>query len=464
MFSYGKIDLSYVLQMDFPFNNLTRIAEELNGYIKHYKDVLFIGHSQGGLLAKTYATLYYKKQGIHLLTLHTPHLNKSISVLRFSKPSFWESEVMYAVPHIFCASINDNKIVKPQNALATCRDKSYISTNERYKKLGHSHLCRKPDDELIKLYSNEIFTFINSGASLQEQIIRDLEPKITSRSYHIVYSKDESNNSKSPEKDPKILNPWVNLVAINKKEHNHEIEHYPTTIFHNGCSINFFYKYLINTNNEGCRIKITLLDKDDDNNPDSISNALCRDFLTEGDNPYINVPFDIYDYRRGSLFEYDEFKNCFIKTISDGAERGRNKEIYENPEYTYNAYNATSEHLRRMWSDRICTTLNYFSLVSQIDLNSTISYLTVFLLKKKLYKHQEIYRHFNKPANPCHKLGLNEFEIVLSYICHSDGIYYWIDPYISQLFESTIRDKYKRKSLHIQSKRKRKRTPLWNPQ
>ena len=323
LFSYGKFDVSYLLELDNPVNNLVKIARELYGYISEYKNVLFIAHSQGGLLAKTYASLFHEEQGIHLLTLHTPHRNKSFSVMRFYQQEIWDSSACYHVPHIFCGSINDTKIVKPDNAFETCRDRKYLSRNKLKQSLGHSHLSTDPDPELLKLYFEDILHFKSSGLSrVFYDISRPLHGNFSGKStIDIVYSRSKSslaNFNSEPEIGYTLSDPWKELLTKGKDLSKFiEQSSSKVLLLSIGCSVNFFTKYLVAYLGKNARIKVENIDCGGDSLTKSNSHVCDWVFDKRYSelNPYKHVPFDVSDFRRGCLIENEEFLRCFLDLL-----------------------------------------------------------------------------------------------------------------------------------------------------
>jgi hypothetical protein len=173
-YTYHKHNFSNFLEgKDFASNSLG-LAQDLHGYLSSYKNVILFGHSQGGLIVKRYACEYYKYQGVFLITLHTPHTDTSISIIRYdssdsdsdsdSDIDIWNDDFKYKIPHIFCGSINDYAIVTPENATKGNGNK-YISMNKKNLNAiqGHSDLNTNPDSGLLDNIENNIFYFSNSG-------------------------------------------------------------------------------------------------------------------------------------------------------------------------------------------------------------------------------------------------------------------------------------------------------------
>ncbi|WP_428739359.1 esterase/lipase family protein [Sulfurimonas sp.] len=76
-FDYGYSNPSKLLYTQSPINSLKLLSEELYNYIEHYKNIILIGHSQGGLLAKDFTVRFSYLKSIYLVTLHTPHINNT---------------------------------------------------------------------------------------------------------------------------------------------------------------------------------------------------------------------------------------------------------------------------------------------------------------------------------------------------------------------------------------------------
>ena len=295
MFSYGKIDVSYILEKEWPINNLTRISVELNGAISKYKNVIFIAHSQGGLLAKTYSSLYCLHQGIFLVTLHTPHRNKSITVMRVNDQEIWDEFASFYVSHMFCGSINDIKIVKPDNAITGCKDLSYISSDTTKKSLGHSHLSQSPDSKLISNLQTHAEIFINSGLNKKYYMFHE-NKGTPEKQIEIVFSRSQLKLNKYSTEDDALVDPWSrpyfpgNGINI------------PKRVIQKGCSVNYFLRTLKNL--DAGDILISDIDKiypDDIEKVNKKLNELCFEKMYSEKNPYKKIPFFSIDFSKKSL-------------------------------------------------------------------------------------------------------------------------------------------------------------------
>ncbi|MEL6987591.1 MAG: CHAT domain-containing protein, partial [Bacteroidota bacterium] len=455
LFSYGKIDVSYLLELDFPVNNLIKISEELNGYITDYKNVLLIAHSQGGLVAKTYASLFYQQQGIHLLTLHTPHRNKSFSVMRFNQNEIWQQEACYQVPHIFCASINDNKIVKPDNAFATSHDRKYLSKDQTKQHLGHSHLSKSPDKKLLKIYIEEIFNFINSG--LSRVFCNTIETHLGNypSKYTIVINYSRSlaklNDFRCSCKKTMIIDrPWRDLVSQQlalKTKNTPKSIHADCNILIEvvGCSVNYFAKYLLSRSLEDTCIELHALDS-----LGGESRGLTYNYLYEyvfhdhysETNPYKHIPFDTYDFKKGSLIEDSDFLNIFLRilksykfTLSASYELG----FYKDKLWKY--YLESVKEYRRI------ITLNIYKEcfiepsigieVFEQKIEQVISSINRLQEKKNYYRiiYQIIKIVFQGVDQD---IDIRTAEIIVSKLMKSDGDVYWLDNYLRQVYDVKV--------------------------
>lgn len=298
LFSYGKLDISYLLEGDSPYNNLIRISQELHGIINGYDNVIFIAHSQGGLLAKTYASLYYDEQSIFLCTLHTPHRNKSFSVLRFKKIRIWSDLASFRVPHLFCGSVNDNKIVKPDNATLGARCYTYMSTDRSKYALGHGHLCRSPDTEFVEVLINSVYQFHYSGFRKDILVLGNEVTK--SASNEIMFSSlKESTDGYTLMEFADFLSPNIDFANILKR---HEKIAFINT------SIGFIERLLYEKYRNIVE-KIRIIDKDSGPGcaATEINNKLCEEYFSLGDNPYSSLPFDAFSFGRKSLITNLQF-------------------------------------------------------------------------------------------------------------------------------------------------------------
>lgn len=448
LFSYGKIDIAYLLEGDWPINNLLRLSHELHGYIGGYKNVFLVGHSQGGLLAKTYASQFAKKQGIHLLTLHTPHRNKSFSVMRFNDREIWDGTSCFYVPHIFCASINDNIIVKPDNALDSCYDKRYLSKDTTKHRLGHSHLSSSPDNSLLNLYRLDIHNFIRSGLSREvidtsdgtkgnpdsDKIIRVLYSRYKDRIEELSASLNPSQI---------IIQPWLNISKLSL----HAYKPVPgCTVLHVGSSVNYFVRH-INLHYEN-NIKLEIKDLDTAH-PSSLklaNDSLCQRTFEQRyneKNPYKHIPCDIRDFTKNSLIKCDQFFKIFSNMLFDSKtemlERAFNTEYKK---HLSRVYKKAAKQWRRLVIQDIASCFSSIQITPAVleALLSTlvkeirgirsgvktqgkwISYLDVYSLVKKIF-HDGGYN-----------IDIFDVEVIVSKLFESEGTFYRLDKFYKILF------------------------------
>jgi hypothetical protein len=426
MFSYGRFDASYILEKDWPINNLTRISVELHGAISKYKNVIFLSHSQGGLLAKTYSSLYCLRQGVFLVTLHTPHRNKSITVMRVNDNKIWDDSACFHVSHMFCGSINDNKIVKPDNALTGCKDIEYISYDKTKESLGHSHLSQSPDPELIRNLQNHAEMFINSGLNKKFYIYPGIAENEGSN-VELIFSRSHLKLKKYTGKDGSLFESWEDPYFRG------ETGIIPNEIFQNGCSVNYFLRYLKNTN--ACNVLVSDLDKVYPDDVESVGNKLCELCFGEerlGQNPYKNIPFFTRDFPKKSLIINDDFFELFLKRLQK--EKTKNTDL----EGVCKAYKCAVKDYRRVISNKIYRS----SLIKrdmsegkfEVILFDSVKKLLILPEKKSEYLvvHEIVKKKFYDRK---YRISLRDIEAIVSVLMRSDGELYWLDRDVRQVFK-----------------------------
>lgn len=448
LFSYGKIDIAYLLEGDWPINNLIRLSRELRGYISEYKNVFLVGHSQGGLLAKTYASQFANKQGIHLLTLHTPHRNKSFSVMRFNKSELWDGTSCFYVPHIFCASINDRTIVKPDNALDSCYDKVYLSKDRIKHRLGHSHLSSSPDNSLLNMYRQDIHNFVRSGLSREaidasngvkgdpysDKIIRVLYSRSSDR-FEQLYA--DQNPSQI------VIQPWLNLSKLSLSVSKPD----PVcTVLHVGSSVNYFVRHINLHDENGIKLEIQNLDVAHPSSLKLANDSLClRTFIEKYNekNPYKHIPCDMRDFTKKSLIKCDQFFEIFSNILFDSKTETRERVFdEEHKEELARIYKKAAKQWRNLVIQDIASCFSsvkigpvalealLLTLVKEVGRirrdvkiqGKWISYLDVYSLIKRIFR----------------KIGCNidifDIEVIVSKLFESEGTFYRLDKYYKILF------------------------------
>ncbi|GAA3530919.1 hypothetical protein [Zobellella aerophila] len=427
MFSYGKIDVSFILEKEWPINNLTRISFELYGAISRYKNVIFIAHSQGGLLAKTYSSLYWSRQGVFLVTLHTPHRNKSITVMRVNDNKIWDDSASFHVSHIFCGSINDNKIVKPDNAIMGCKDIEYISYDRTKKSLGHSHLSQSPDPELIEKLKNQANVFINSGLS------RNFYPypetsAFKGMSVELIFSRSEIKLRKYTKKEGSPFEPWRTSCFHEKTSLTSNV------VAQNGCSVNYFFRYLKNNKIE--KISIHDLDYEYPDDVESVEYKLydfCFSEVYSEVNPYKHIPFFTSDFQKKSLIINDDFYEIFLRRLIK--KRIKNSDING----VHETYDHAIGEFRRTISNRIYRLSTIKKDMSEgkfeILLINTVKKILNLPEKKSEYLaiHEIIKKEFHKKQ---YRISLLDIEVIVSLLMRSDGELYWLDRDMRHAFRT----------------------------
>lgn len=427
MFSYGKIDVSYILEKDWPINNLTRISVELHGAISKYKNVIFLAHSQGGLLAKVYSSLYCKHQGVFLVTLHTPHRNKSITVMRVNDNKIWDNSSCFRVSHMFCGSINDNKIVKPDNALTGCKDIEYMSYDKTKEPLGHSHLSQSPDPEFIRNLRAHTEVFINSGLNRKFLIYPD-DSGAKENKIEIIFSRSYLKLKKHSNKDSSEYSSWESSDLQGKTDI------VPNTIIQNGCSVNYFLRSFRNI--DAGSVTLSDLDKKYPDDIEDVENKLynlCFGELYSEKNPYKNIPFFTNDFPRKSLIINDDFYELFLKEIKK--KKPKNTDIKS----VHEAYNSSVKQYKGVISNNIYSSSLLKKEMSvgkfEVILVNLVKKLLALPEKKSEYLvvHEIVKKAFFYKN---YRISLRDIEAIISVLMRSDGELYWLDRDVCQVFKS----------------------------
>lgn len=444
LFCYGRTDLSFVFQLDSPFNNLRRLANELHGHVKRYRSVIFIAHSQGGLLAKTYASLYYLEQGILITTLHTPHGNRAFSVMRTTIDKLWNDRARYVVPHLFCGSVNDNRIVKPDNAITGGVDDEYMSSDHSKAALGHSHLSTSPDRDLLALINKKTFYFASSGLSQKiyelSQFSRRHDGHFRPVQIRLSRSKKRLDEYSFGERvKTTIEKPWKHDFATCTGALNGVS---PVSIHVHGCSVNYFVRCLFSdTERELDDLNFTNLDENQ-NSHVVANDTLCENVFSSGKsvpNPYRELPFDIVDFDKKDLISDKEFLEIFSRILING-----NFTLKTYAKLPRNVYEPKLREFYRLAVSqyRILVVRNIFNnLPTRLEIGVVrfeqmlVDIITeIRALPSYKCEHSDIYTIINCVglASRC-KFGILGVEYIISKLMRSDGDLYWLDRNIAQI-------------------------------
>ncbi len=364
-FNYGITDpRAFIGNRDF-IKDLDNLSFELREYIEYYEYVILIGHSHGGLLAKTYASLYHGLHGVYLITLQTPHdptqitraheagvMMDSILTVSWHEDEEGKKNICYLVPHIFAGSVHDYKMGSIEGQLHGCRDFAYRANDPEKRRFGHSHLSSCPDSVLLNKIRKEIVYFRNSGHGRKsrscftfggcvpegKQVLR----LIASSSNYLLNKFIEERNQMCAWKSPffndlmesadhiaRSLSSGVNFVLL-------------------GFSTDYFERHIINLSFSNYALEVDTIATPTENIPEAANTHLCeRLFTTDfsgSTNPYRKLPFDVRDIPKGIFINNSDFlglfasilesKKCLLSDVYRNARRGglstMNYEHYRN--------------------------------------------------------------------------------------------------------------------------------------
>lgn len=464
-FNYGIADPAYILTKLSPFNNLEKIANELHYQIRDYANVVIIGHSQGGLLAKTYAILYKETHSTFIITLHTPHINRSILVFRNKMDMQWEKGRSYEIPHIFAGSVCDNKIVKCNNALSGCTDFSYVSRDTNKKQLGHSHLSTHPDSSLLKLIERQIIFFTNSGFNTRPiyKRIKYINSHPSIKTVKLYYSSSNSELESllcntDIRKNIIIRKFWNNkyydsgskFISIYKKYFFYDNKK-DVLIYCNAKSVDFFKRHILNLPDCKCinfqEINLNRYDQD--------LYVVANDYLCEimfssnkydHDNPYSDLPIDPGDFNKKYFINNYDFLKILSKLILSNRLNirrvYRRKDVEQFLEKKYKK-RLSSIYMRSIEKYKFQFLLNIYNNclddydIRRADFVNRISNVIINLLsyKSSPYSYIEIYREFKfyfKYGNQ--NISIKELECCISKIFERVGNYYRLTRDVRLLF------------------------------
>jgi hypothetical protein len=463
-FSYGRIDPSRLKHWESPNMNFIKLAEDLHSQIKKYYNVVLIGHSQGGLLAKTYSILYRKIQGVFFISLHSPHREPTMFVIRTKKAILkeWE-EAAYQIPHIFGASTKDSTIVRPFLAFHGCKDICYLAKTENYKKVRHSHLCSCPDPELINLIEKHLIYFRNSGHNRRPLTFTkrnylactgNLEIEFLLSSSKLILKK---HIDKHYHYTPIIKKPWSHKLfnsVFEKSTDFNNIFNNPNKklIFEvNGVSINYFVRHIFNFNlpySEGIKINLENFNESKRGRLIDRSDYLCeREFDRELDqvNPYKNLPFDVFDFDKNNFIDDIDFIEIFCKILETNNYTIRM--AYEKPggnykEQLFEFYemaisNSKQIYLKRIWEeclfeyeigfDSFCQKMEKFILEITLEKQYSFLYSHLYELMKIIFENEN------------NNISIHEIESCFSKMFLCKDSYYCLVRNVRILFSSQRR-------------------------
>jgi len=439
LFNYGRFNLTNVFQLRSPINSLTKIAYELRDNLKNYSNVIFIGHSQGGLLGKTFATLFSDEYSIYLFTLHTPHENISLSVMKYEYDKEWNEKVSFQIPHTFCASINDTRFAAPKNALHSFTDDFYLSYDSSKLNLGHGHLSSAPDKQLIDKIAANSFYFINSDLEntifpfnyYSNKDFLEENGKYICFSSSISRIKEYLNISNKEIFDPSLFSDDPDGIKVFD-----ELISSNENIYLNSCSANFFNKYSLRKDYSNA-IGVVDLDAVFEETFDEINLKLCEDsfeYSKSNDNPYSEIIFDPIDFKflkcKKLIYNF-EFRKIFIDVCKEN--RYKLSEFVKDKTKFHNGLNRSIKILKDKIFRDIYNKAFFIDGVSDVyydEFEYCIMKLIGELRDHSISKFRfEVVYEYSRKIFFLKKIYLNlrSLQIVISKIMRSDGQLYWLD-------------------------------------
>ncbi|PNH94731.1 esterase/lipase family protein [Vibrio diazotrophicus] len=437
-FDYGFLDISKLTELSNPYNSLEVLTNELHGALLGYDHVILVGHSQGGLLAREYVCKYHgHSHPCVLVTLHSPHKNRSFYVKRMKNPLQWPEKYSFRVPHIVAGSINDRYFAKIDNIAPYARYDSYISKDSSKQYLGHGHLSQSPDSALLDKMSRLANDFIRSGFTRMgyNPYTQSLETG------QFFYSKSKrrleefENNYRGILKNVESSNAWASSKKL--------------TI--NACSVSNIVRNMVYEQ----KLEPTVVDLDYffDENLTTANDRLCLVNLSSNNsaNPYADIPFDISQFKKRSLITNPDFllmlnENCKKRGITIRKSFGikADDKVSSERASLMECYLDTIKQMRKDLTSDIYNQFNTSATPKRVGAAGFENYLFDVISKIKSLKgnhHQYviIYELMFKLGNQKgYQFVLEHIEKIIAKIARSDGELYWLDRDISFLFDNEV--------------------------
>ena len=434
-FNYGFFDVSKLTELANPYNSLDVLTNELHGALLGYDHIMLIGHSQGGLLAREYVCKYHgHTHPCVLITLHSPHKNKSLYVKRLKNPLQWPSQYSFRVPHIVAGSVNDKYFAKVDNIEPYARYESYISHDVSKLSLGHGHLSQDPDNALLEKISTIAHDFVCSGFTRI-----GYNPRLQSLAQgEIFYSKSKrrleefTTSNSSLIRNIRSKNAWTNSqnLAVNAcsvgnivRRMSHEINKEPAVV-----DLDYFYDENLSTANDRlCAI-----------NSSGGSNA----------NPYSDIPFDVSQFKKRSLVTNPDFLlllNDYCKKRGVSI-RSTNHAVdatsVKNAKLAFHqCYVDTIKQLKEQIASELYGQCKNGNKPNKFGIVGFEQYLMdvvsdIQSRDQSQFHYTTIYEVVFKLANQRgYEFVLDHIEKVISRIARSDGELYWLDKDLALIYK-----------------------------
>ncbi|AIA76059.1 hypothetical protein FF32_14795 [Halomonas campaniensis] len=269
-------------------------------------------------------------------------------------------------------------------------------------------------------------TFINSGLNRKFYFYPDVEEN-EHGNVELIYSRSNLKLKKHTGKNSSLFQSWGIPYFLG------ETSVIPNEIFQNGCSINYFFRYLKNKS-KGC-ILVSDLDKIHPDKIDNVKNKLYELCFSEeniGQNPYKKIPFFTTDFSKKSLVINDDFFELFLMRLKK--KQVKNTDI----KGVHEAYGCAVKDYRKIISKKIyCTSLLkkdmsegkfkaiFFSIINK--LLGLPKKKSEYLVVHEIVKKEFYYRKY--------RINLRDIEAIVSVIMRSDGELYWFDRDVRQAFK-----------------------------
>ncbi|UWS80074.1 hypothetical protein N1037_03330 [Phaeobacter sp. G2] len=334
--------------------------------------------------------------------------------MRHTKNKIWHDRDRFFVPHLFCASFADN-IVKPDHAIDGTLDNPFVTHDDFYKHLGHSHLSKAPNKDLVEAICNKSREFLSSGYSFPGI---DIQTKLKKRdSFVLQFSRSEQKISKLCRSGgrrraaPSLAGQQVESVALR-------------------CPTHIAKEKKLSAGEGGVKIEVIDLDNYFSIGVNDVVDLVCEEAAAD----YGEILFDPFDFQKSVLLKNEDFCSLFMEELRLN---GQNlcRQIQDSTiKLTYQCYDSAVHKFWNITIHRLYADLTDVRKPKPTRFRQVVEKVCRHFGSTPYHTHKEIYARFKMEFSQFHWVPeVRSVDVLISHLFRTDGELYGLDRDISSM-------------------------------